>query len=131
MTLNLKKTWEMLLSSGTSKIPPVPIQGIQGKKWLKLLGLISEDNACCWDLQVDGLLSKVGSQMYILKVCKRHGYQKEHLSYLFESITLLLFLCSIEVWGLALQKKYLEHIDKFSSILVFGHIKSIGMGTVE
>ena len=39
MTLCLKKTWEMLMSGGTSKIPPVPIKRIQRKKWLKLLDL--------------------------------------------------------------------------------------------
>ncbi len=36
MTLNLSKTWEMLLSSGTSKPPPVPIDGIERKKLLNL-----------------------------------------------------------------------------------------------
>ena len=32
MTLNLEKTLEILLSGRTSKIPPVPIRGIQRKK---------------------------------------------------------------------------------------------------
>jgi hypothetical protein len=51
--------------------------------------------------------------MYILRVCRRYGYRKEHLSYLFYSIILSLFLYGIEIWGSALQKKYLECIDKF------------------
>ena len=59
MTLNLSKTWEMLLSGGTSKPPPGPINGIKRKKWLKLLGITFEDDVCCWELQVDDLLSKL------------------------------------------------------------------------
>ena len=113
MTLNLSKTWEMLLSGGTSKPPPVPIEGIERKEWLKLLGVTFEEDVCCWDLHVDGLLSKAGSRMYILRVCRRYGYRKKHLSYLFDSIISSLFLYGIEIWGSALQKKYLERIDKF------------------
>ncbi|CAB4017597.1 Hypothetical predicted protein [Paramuricea clavata] len=113
MTLNLTKTWEMLLSGGTSKPPPAPIEGIERKEWLKLLGVTFKDDVCCWDLHVNGLLSKAGSRMYILRVCRRYGYRKEHLSYLFDSIILSLFLYGIEIWGSALQKKYLERIDKF------------------
>jgi hypothetical protein len=75
--------------------------------------LYFEDEVCCWDLHVDGLLSKTGSRMYILRVCRRYGHRKEHLSYLFYSIILSLFLYGIEIWGAALHKKYLESIDKF------------------
>ena len=71
MTLNLSKTWEMLLSGGTSKTPPAPIEGTERKKWLKLLGIIFEDDVCCWDLHIDGLLSKAGSRMYILRVMQK------------------------------------------------------------
>ena len=113
MTLNLSKTWEMLLSGGTSKPPPRPINGIKGKEWLKLLGVTFEDDICCWELQVDDLLSKAGSQMYILRVCRRYGYQKEHLSHLFDTIILSLFVSGIEIWGSSLQKKYLNRNDKF------------------
>ena len=42
-----------------------------------------------------------------------YGYQKEHLSYLFDSIILSLFLYGIEIWGSALQKKYLDRVDRF------------------
>ena len=103
----------MLLSGGTSKPPPGPINGIKRKKWLKLLGVTFEDDVCCWELQVDELLSKAGSRMYILRVCKRHGYQKDHFSYLFDRIIPSLFLYGIEIWGSSLEKKYLNRIDKF------------------
>ena len=97
MTLNISKTWEMLLSGGTSKPPPGPINGIKRKKCLNLLGVTFEDDVCCWELQVDDL-SKAGSRMYILRVCKRYGYQKEHLSYLFDTIILSLF-CTVLKFG--------------------------------
>ncbi len=58
----------MLLSGGKFKPPPVPIDGIERKKWLKLLGVTFEDDVCCWDLHVDGLVSKAGSRMYILSL---------------------------------------------------------------
>ncbi|CAB4027006.1 Hypothetical predicted protein [Paramuricea clavata] len=84
MTLNSSKTWEILLSGGTSKPLPVPIKGTKCKKWLKLLGVTFENGAvCCWDLHVDGLLPKAGSRTYILRVCEMYGYRKEHLSYFF------------------------------------------------
>ena len=99
MSLNLSKTWDMLLSGGTSKPPPGPIDGIKRKKWLKLLGVTCEDDVCCLELQVDDLLSKAGSRMYILRVSKRYGY---HLNYLFDTIILSLFLYGIEIWGSSL-----------------------------
>jgi hypothetical protein len=59
----------MPLSGGTFKPPPASIEGIERKEWLKLLGITFEDDVCCWDLHVYGLLSKYGSRMYILRVC--------------------------------------------------------------
>ena len=47
MSLNVSKTWEMLLRSRTTAPPPVP--GIERKEWLKLLGITFHD----WDLHVD------------------------------------------------------------------------------
>lgn len=65
MILKLSKTREMLLSGGASMIPTVSIQG-----------LTFEDDACCWDLQVDGLLSKAGSQMCIHKSMQKMWISK-------------------------------------------------------
>ena len=98
MTLNFSKTWEMLLSGGTSKPSPGLIIDIKRKKCLKPFGITFEDDVCCWELQVDDLLFKAGSRMYILKVCKRYGYQKKHLSYLFYTIILSLF-CTVLKFG--------------------------------
>ena len=64
-------------------------------------------------MQVDNLLSKSASRMYILRVCRSYGYTKENLNILFESLILSLFYYEIEVWGSAIQNKYLQRIDKF------------------
>ena len=61
--------------------------------------------ACCRRLEVECT--------FLHAVCRRYGYQKEHFSYLFDSIILSLFLYGIEIWGLVLQNKYLDRIDKF------------------
>ena len=53
MTLNLSKTWEMLIHGKTTKPNPQPVSDIERKSWLKLLGIIFQENPCCWDLQSD------------------------------------------------------------------------------
>ena len=64
MTLNLSKTWEMLLSGGTSKPSPGPINGIKRKKWLKLLGVTFEDDVCCWSF-IGSINYFIGSINYL------------------------------------------------------------------
>jgi hypothetical protein len=51
--------------------------------------------------------------MYILRVCRCYGYSADQLSKLFDSLIMSLFYYCIEVWGSALQNKYLDRIDKF------------------
>jgi hypothetical protein len=51
--------------------------------------------------------------MYILRVCRCYGYSADQLSKLFDSLIISLFYYCIEVWGSALQNKYLDRIDKF------------------
>ena len=58
MSLNLSKTWEMLLHNGTTKPAPLPMR----------------------DLYTDSLLSRAASRLYILRVCKYCGYTKDQLS---------------------------------------------------
>ena len=113
MTLNMSKTWEMVVRGRTTKPLPLQLDGIERKNWLKLLGIAFQDDPCCWDLQVDTLLSKAASRMYILRVCRSYGYTNENLNLLFETLILSLFHYGIEVWGSALQNKYLQRIDKF------------------
>ena len=67
------------------------------------------------DLHIDDLLSKASGRMYILRVCtcRCYGYSADQLSELFDSLIMSLFYYCIEVWGSAIQKKYLDRIDKF------------------
>ena len=113
MSLNMSKTWEMVVRGRSKKLPPPQIDNIERKSWLNLLGMILQDDPCNWDMQVDNLLSKSASRMYILRVCRSYGYTKENLNILFESLILSLFYYEIEVWGSAIQNKYLQRIDKF------------------
>ena len=102
----------MVVRGRTTKSLPLQLDGIERKNWLKLLGMAVQDDPCCWDLQVDTFLSKAASRMYILRVCRSYGYTKENLNLLFETLILSLFQYRIEVWGSALQNKYLQRIDK-------------------
>ena len=74
MIVNISKTWEMVLSKGVPKQLPPQIDGIKRKEWLKLLGVSFQDDPCCWDLHIDNVLSKASGRMYILRICKSHGY---------------------------------------------------------
>ena len=109
MTLNLSKTWEMLIIGKTTQSNPQPVPGIERKSWLKLLGIIFQENPCCWDLHVDKLIAKASSRLYILRVCKfyANGYSQDQLNKLLDSFILSLFANGLEVWGSAC-KKYLD-----------------------
>ena len=73
MKLNLTKTWEMVVHGKISKPLPPLVQGIEQKSWLKLLGIIFQENPSDSDLH-DNLLRKASSRLYILRVCKHFGY---------------------------------------------------------
>lgn len=113
MSLNLSKSWELLVRTKTTKPPPPPLPGIKRKAWLKLLGVTFQEDPCCWDMQFENLLSKACSRLYILRVCKYYGYSTDQLSKLFDSLIMSLFAYGVEVWGSALQGKYLQRIDNF------------------
>jgi len=102
----------MLLHGKTTKPNPQPVPDIERKSWLKLLGIIFQENPCCWDLHVDKLIAKASSRLYILRVCKFYGYSQDQLNKLFDSLILSLFAYGLEVWGSA-SKKYLDRIDNF------------------
>ena len=112
MALNLSKTWEMLIHGKATKPNPQPVPGIERKSWLKLLGIIFQENPGCGDLHIDKLIVKASSRLYILRVCKFYGYSQDQLSKLFESLILPLFAYGLEVWGSAC-KKCLDRIDNF------------------
>ena len=115
MSLNLSKTWATLLRSRTTKPAPPPLPGIERKEWLKLLGITFHEDPCNWDLHVDSPLSRAASRLdlCILRICKYHGYSKDQLSKVFDSLIMSLFLYGLEVCASAYQHKYLERIDTF------------------
>ena len=113
MSLNLGKTWEMLMKGKTEKDEPDPLQYIKRKSNLKLLGVTFEDNPTNWDTHFDYMLSKASSRLYILRVCKYNGFSVDYLDLLFKSLILSIFTYAIEVWGGAFYNKYLSRIDKF------------------
>ena len=112
ITLNLSKTWEMLIYGRTTKPNPQPVPGIERTSWLKLLCIIFQENPCCWILHVDKLMAKAGSRLYILRALKFYGYSQYQLNKLFDSLIVSLFVYGVEVWGSAC-KKYLDRIDNF------------------
>ncbi|CAB3989758.1 RNA-directed DNA polymerase from transposon BS [Paramuricea clavata] len=104
MSLNLEKTWEMVVRGKTNKSLPLPISGIERKNEFKLFGVTLNENPCNWDTHIDSLLQKAGSRMYILRVCKFYGFPMKDLEMLFNSLIVSLFFYAIEVWGGAFQK---------------------------
>ena len=62
MTLNLNKTWEMLLKSGSLKVPPDPLAIVERKPKLKLLGVTFENDPVNWDSHIDHVLCKASSR---------------------------------------------------------------------
>ena len=111
LSLNLGKTWEMLMKGKKEKDQPDPLQYIKRKSNLKLLGVTFEDNPTNWDTHFDYLLSKASSRLYILRVCKHYGFSVDYLDLLFKSLILSIFTYAIEVWGGAFYNKYLSRID--------------------
>ena len=99
ITLNLSKTWEMLLKSRSPEVPPAPLAIVERKTRLKLLGVTFEPDPMNWDTHIDHVLSKASSHLYILRVCKFYGYLKEQLDALFPSLIISVFAYAIGAWG--------------------------------
>ena len=97
MSLNLTKTWEMIVSGKSGYLPPEPKIGIERKTWLKLLGITFQNDPSNWDLHVNDLLSRASSGMYIVRAYRFYGYSKEQLTLLFDTLIMSLFKYGIEV----------------------------------
>ena len=106
-----------MVVSGKSTNPlPEPIAGIERKTWLKLSGTTLQNDPFCWDLhQVDNLLSRASSpgNVHFENMQIVWLYSKKQLTILFDALIMPLFSYVIEVWGSALEKKYLERIDTY------------------
>jgi len=113
MTLNFKKTFEMVVRGKTWKTPPGDIDGLARKKELKLLGVTFNEDPCDWNTQFEHMLGKANSRLYILKVCEYFDYSFSELTVLFDSLIMSLFLYALEVWACAHHGKYIAQINKF------------------
>ena len=112
-TENVNKSNQNVGNNSNSKSenpPSEPIVDIHRKTRLKLVGIMLQNNQSCWDLHVNNLLSRASSRMNIIKTCRSYGYFKEQLTLLFDTLIMSLFKYGIEVWGLALEKKYLDFL---------------------
>ena len=97
--VNLTKTWELLLRGKTTRTPPEPLENIERKETLKLLGATFEQVPVNWDTHIDYLLSKASSRLYILRICKYYRYSIENLDLLFQSLILSIVTYAIEWRG--------------------------------
>ena len=111
-TLNLKKTWEMVVRGTTKKPIPEPI--CWEERVLKLLGMTFNELPCNWDTHLDHMISKASSRLRILRVCNHYGYPLQELTLLFDSLIMSLFIYPIEFWVCVYDSKYLSQIDRFS-----------------
>ena len=58
LPVHLTNTWEMVVYGRIFKPLPPLVQGVERKSWLRLLGIIFQENPSDWDLHVDSLLCK-------------------------------------------------------------------------
>ena len=70
MKLNLTKRWELVMRGKTQKNPPGPMQIIERKSELKLLGVTFHENLCNWDSKFHNVMDKANSRLCILMICK-------------------------------------------------------------
>ena len=63
MSLNLAKTWEMVIHGKTSKPKPQPLQDIKRKESLKLLGISFQNKPTLWNIHIDNMLSKASTEI--------------------------------------------------------------------
>ena len=113
MSLNMEKTYEMIVRGKVSTPLPDHIPSIERKEWLKLLGVTMEDIPGKWDKHFEEMMKKASRRMYILRVCKHYGLSTHQLDLLFNSLIVSLFTFAVEVWGGASYNKYVSQIDKF------------------
>jgi hypothetical protein len=113
MSLNMEKTYEMIVRGKVSTPLPDHIPSIKRNEWLKVLGVTMEDIPGKCDKHFEEMMKKASRRMYILSVCKHYGLSTHQLDLLFNSLIVSLFTFAAEVWGGASYNKYVSQIDKF------------------
>ena len=66
-----------------------------------MLGVTLQEKPGNWDMHFNEIMSKAGSKMYILRVCKYYVFTIEDLDLLFHSLIVSTLVFGIEVWGCA------------------------------
>ena len=90
ITLNLKKTWEMVVQGNTKKPISEPMKDIEMKGELRLLGVTFNELPFNWDTHFDHIIhSKASCRLHILRVCKCYGYSLQELTRLFDSLYIM------------------------------------------
>ena len=97
MKRNFKKTWEMVIRGKISRPLPEPLPMITPKSWLKILGVTFQENPIMWDLQLDEIISKAYSRLYIIRTCKYYGFSRKEFDLLFHNFILPILVFGIEV----------------------------------
>ncbi|CAB4022582.1 Hypothetical predicted protein, partial [Paramuricea clavata] len=113
MSLNMEKTYEMIVRRNIPTLLPDPFPFIKRRTWLKILGITLQDLPSKWDLQFDEMLKKASARMYIMRVCKYYGFPIKQLDMLFNTLIMPIITYGIELWGGAYFNKYISQIDKF------------------
>ena len=71
-------------------------------------------------------MGEANCSMYILRICKSHGYSLDDHHTLFYSLIISLFYYAIQIWGVTCCKKYLSNIDRIQkTAFKFGYIKFV------
>ena len=86
ITLNLKKTWKMVVRGKTSTPLPEPIRDIKRNEELTLMGVTFNKQLVNWNTHFEHMISNASSRLYILRVCKHFGYYLQELTLLFNSV---------------------------------------------
>ena len=88
---DVDKTKEVVLKRNIDKPDPPMVSGIQQVKVLKLSVIYFSKALGNWDKQFTYLIGKANGRMYILRICKSHGYSLDGLHTLFYSSITSLF----------------------------------------
>jgi hypothetical protein len=108
MSLNMEKTYEMIVRGKASSPLPDHILSIKRKEWLKLLGVTMKEMPGKWDKHFEEMMKKASRRMYILRVCKHYGLSTHQLDLLFNSLIVSFFTFAAEVLGGVSYNKYVS-----------------------
>ena len=73
-----------------------PLEIIERKNNLKLLGVTLEEDPTNWDTHIEYLLTKASSRLYILRICKYYKYSVNNLDLLFQSLILSILIMPLK-----------------------------------